>query len=56
MKTEGLIFLIIGLALCIIGTIYTTDWTLVGMWVGGFIVVVVSVAIMFPQQKGVGIE
>lgn len=56
MKTEGLIFLIIGIALCIIGTICATDWTLVGMWIGGFIMIVVSVAIMFPQKKGVSIE
>jgi hypothetical protein len=56
MKLEGLIFLIIGIVLCLVGTIYTTDWALVGFWVGGFLMVIVSVAIMFPQNKGVSIE
>jgi hypothetical protein len=56
MKTEGLIFLIIGIVLCIVGILYATDWALVGTWVGGFIMIIVSVAIMFPQNKGVGIE
>ena len=56
MRTEGLIFLIIGIALCIIGMIYATDWALVGTWVGGFIMIVVSIAIMFPQTNGVSIE
>lgn len=55
MRTEGLIFLIIGIALCIIGMIYATDWALVGTWVGGFIMIVVSIAIMFPQKRGVDI-
>jgi len=56
MKTEGLIFLIIGVVLCVIGTLYATDWALIGMWVGGFIAIVVSVAVMFPQNKEVSIE
>ena len=56
MKSEGSIFLIMGIALCIIGLIYATDWALVGTWVGGFIMIVVSIAIMFPQTKGVSIE
>ena len=56
MRIEGLIFLIIGIALCIIGMIYATDWALVGTWVGGFIMIVVSITVMFPQTKGVGIE
>ena len=56
MKAEGLIFLIIGVILCVIGTIYATDWILIGMWIGGFIMIVVSVSIMFPQNKGVNIE
>jgi hypothetical protein len=56
MKLEGLIFLIPGIMLCIFGMIYATDWALIGMWVGGFIVIVVSVAIMFPQRKEVSIE
>jgi membrane-bound ClpP family serine protease len=56
MKLEGLIFLIIGIVLCVIGTLYTTDWALVGTWVGGFIMIVVSVAIIFPQNKGVSVE
>ncbi len=56
MKTEGLIFLIIGIMLCIVGILYATDWALVGTWVGGFIMIIVSVAIMFPQNKGVSIE
>jgi hypothetical protein len=55
MRIEGLIFLIIGIALCIIGTIYAKDWTLVGTWVGGAIMVIVSIAVMFPQNKGVNI-
>ncbi|MFA6258246.1 MAG: hypothetical protein WCX79_00940 [Candidatus Paceibacterota bacterium] len=56
MKVEGLIFLIVGISLCIIGTLYATDWALVGMWIGGFIVILVSVAIMFPQKKEVSVE
>jgi hypothetical protein len=56
MKSEGLIFLIIGIALCVIGMLYATDWALVGTWVGGFIMIIVSVAIMFPQNKGVSVE
>ena len=56
MKSEGLIFLIIGIALCIIGMIYATDWALVGTWVGGFVMIIVSIAIMFPQRKGMSIE
>lgn len=56
MKLEGLIFLIVGIALCIIGIIYTTDWALIGMWIGGFIMIVVSVAVMFPQKKEVNVE
>ena len=56
MRTEGLIFLIVGIALCILGLIYTTEWTLVGTWVGGFVMIVVSIVIMFPQTKGVSIE
>ena len=56
MRVEGLIFLIVGIALCIIGMIYATDWALVGTWVGGAIMIVVSVAVMFPKTKGVSIE
>jgi len=56
MKLIGSIFLILGVILCIVGTIYTTDWTLIGFWIGGFLMVIVSVAIMFPQRKGVIIE
>jgi membrane-bound ClpP family serine protease len=56
MNIEGLIFLVIGVILCVIGAIYATDWMLVGMWVGGFIMILVSVVIMFPQRKGVSIE
>jgi hypothetical protein len=56
MKSEGLIFLIIGIALCVVGMIYATDWALIGMWVGGFIMIIISIAIMFPQKKGVSIE
>lgn len=56
MKAEGLIFSLIGIALCIVGTIYATDWALIGMWIGGFIMIVVSVAVMFPQKKEVNIE
>jgi hypothetical protein len=56
MKSIGLIFLILGIMLCIVGTIYTTDWTLIGFWIGGFLMVIVSVAIMFPRRKGMSIE
>jgi hypothetical protein len=56
MRMEGLIFLIIGIALCIIGMIYATEWTLVGTWVGGFVMIVVSIAVMFPQTKGASVE
>ena len=56
MKVEGLIFLIIRIVLCIIGTIYATDWALIGMWIGGFIMMVISVAVMFPQKREASIE
>ena len=56
MKVEGLIFLIIGIVLCIIGTIYATYWALIGMWIGGFIMMVISVAVMFPQKREASIE
>lgn len=56
MRAEGLIFLIMGIILCIIGMIYATDWALVGTWVGGFIMIVVSIAVMFPQTNSGGIE
>lgn len=56
MRAEGLIFLLVGIVLCIIGMIYTTDWALVGTWVGGFIMIVVSIAVMFPKTKGVSVE
>lgn len=55
MRVEGLIFLVVGIALCIIGMIYATDWILVGTWIGGFIMIVVSITVMFPQNKGVNI-
>jgi hypothetical protein len=55
MNTMGLIFLIMGIIICAVGMIYATDWTLVGTWVGGAIMIVVSIAVMFPQNKGVNI-
>lgn len=55
MNAMGLIFLIIGVVICAVGMIYTTDWTLVGTWVSGAVMVVVSIAVMFPQNKGVNI-
>ena len=56
MKTEALLFLIVGLVLCIIGTIYATDWLSVLLWIGGFVIILFSIAIIFPQKKGVSIE
>jgi len=56
MKIEGLIFLILGIILCVVGTIYTTDWALAGIWIGGFIMIIISAAIIFPRKEGVSIE
>ena len=56
MKPEGLIFLVIGIALIIMGMIYTTNWDMILIWICGFIMVIVSIAITFPQKKGVNIE
>ncbi len=56
MRMEGLIFLVLGAIICIIGILYATDWALVGSWIGGFIMIVISIAIMFPQKRGVNIE
>ena len=55
MRLEGSIFLIIGIILCIIG-IYLTEWLTVLLWIGGLLMIIISVAIMFPQKKGLGIE
>lgn len=55
MNALGLIFLIIGIVICVVGMIYATDLILVGTWVMGAIMVVVSIAVMFPQNKGVNI-
>ena len=56
MKAEGLIFLIIGIAICLLGLVYTVDWALVGAWMGGFLMILISVVVMFPQRRGMGIE
>jgi hypothetical protein len=56
MRLEGLIFLIVGVILCVVGLLYTTDLALVAIWMGGSIMIIVSIAIMFPQNKGVSIE
>ena len=56
MRIEGLIFLIIGIALCIIGMVYNTDWIVASAWIGGLFMILISVVIMFPQKKGVNIE
>lgn len=55
MNVMGLIFLITGIVICAVGMIYTKDFTLVGAWIGGAIMVVVSIAVMFPKNKGVNI-
>lgn len=50
MKFEGLIFFIAGIILCVVGWVYSSGYLTIASFLGGLVLVIVSMTVMFPNN------